>query len=55
MLKNKNFNYAILIFVITLTVLFAFVEYYPADELTGADAIESNEMKNEENMTITSN
>jgi len=29
MVKNKNLNYAFIVFAVTISLLFAFVEYYP--------------------------
>ncbi|MBT8288709.1 MAG: hypothetical protein HKN00_01105 [Flavobacteriaceae bacterium] len=42
MLKNKNFNFALIVFAITLTVLFALVEYYPSDSVSDSE-IETTE------------
>ena len=54
MVKNKNLNYALIIFAITLSLLFAFVEYYPSDNLSeGNNTIENNVRS--ENLVTTSN
>ena len=53
MLKNKNFNYAIIVFVLTLAFLFAYAEYYPADSNEGSNAgIEST---TPEDLAVSSN
>ena len=53
MIKNKNLNYALIIFAITLSLLFAFVEYYPSDNISEGDIIENNARPDE--LVITSN
>ena len=54
MIKNKDLNYAFIVFAITLTLLFVFVNYYPADNLSDAE-IEAIEKSNPENLAVTSN
>ncbi|MBT8269647.1 MAG: hypothetical protein KJN59_10525 [Bacteroidia bacterium] len=54
MLKNKNLNFAIIIFAITMSLLFAFVQYYPTEETSKAD-VEQIKSNNQDNLVITSN
>jgi len=54
MIKNKNLNYALIVFAITLTLLFAFVTYYPVESIVEAD-INVTENVQTENLTISSN
>ncbi len=48
MLKNKNLNFALIIFVITLSLLFVYAEYYPEAE-TSATETENVSLNNQEN------
>ena len=54
MLKNKNLNFALIIFVLTLSLLFAFAEYYPAETSSSSD-VEQMKSTNQDNIVITSN
>lgn len=54
MIKNKNLNYALIVFAITLTCLFAFVEFYPSDSIVEAD-LNTTENTQSDNLTIISN
>ncbi|MBT8267419.1 MAG: hypothetical protein KJO41_08835 [Bacteroidia bacterium] len=54
MIKNKNLNYAIIVFAITLTCLFAFVEFYPIESIVEAD-VNSTEAIQSDNLTVISN
>ncbi len=37
MIRNKNLNYALIVFAITLSLLFAFAELYPVESIAEAD------------------
>ena len=54
MIKNKDLNYALIIFALTMVLLVLFVEFYPQQTLADADinVIENTES---ENLTLTSN
>ncbi|MBT8271678.1 MAG: hypothetical protein HKO90_10405 [Flavobacteriaceae bacterium] len=52
MFKNKNFNFALVVFAITLSLLFAFAEYYPADSISEAE-IEQLDISDRENLLTT--
>ncbi|MBT8273200.1 MAG: hypothetical protein KJO77_05300 [Bacteroidia bacterium] len=54
MTKNKDLNYALIIFALTITLLFAFVELFPSESLAEAD-IEPMENAKIENVNLTSN
>lgn len=54
MIKNKNLNYALIVFAITLTLLFAFVEFYPAESIVEAD-MNTTENIQTDNLSISSN
>lgn len=54
MTKNKDLNYALIIFALTLTLLVAFVELYPSETLAEADMDLMEEAKTE-NINLTSN
>lgn len=54
MTKNKDLNYALIIFALTLTILFAFVELFPSESLADAE-INVLEKAKTENVNLTSN
>ena len=54
MTKNKDLNYALIIFALTLTLLIAFVELFPPESLAEAD-IDVIEKAKIENVNLTSN
>jgi len=52
MTKNKDLNYALIIFALTMTLLFAFVGFFPSENLAEAD---TNVKAKTENVNLTSN
>ena len=54
MIKNKDLNYAIIVFAITLSLLFAFVTYFPSTDLADTE-FNSEEPATTENLAVTSN
>ena len=54
MIKNKDLNYALIVFAITLTLLFAFVTYFPSNDLAETDA-KTVETEQTDNLAVTSN
>ena len=54
MVKNKDLNYAFIVFAVTLTLLFAFVTYYPSENISEAE-IETIEQSEPDNVAVTSN
>lgn len=53
MFKNKNFNFALFVFAITLSLLFAFAEYYPTDSISEAEIEELDTAAESENLLTT--
>ena len=51
MLKNKNLNFALIVFAITLSLLFAFAEYYPNDAISETDLEEIDAVDTENLLT----
>lgn len=54
MLKNKNLNFALIVFALTMTFLFAYAEYYPDTSVADKEIIEKQN-KGDDNLVITSN